>query len=121
MNKLDRFCEAIMQYEGWKPGSRSFRNSNPGNLRDSPFKLGMDGGMCTFKTFADGWNALVFDVKCKATGRTRTSLSGDSTMRDFFDIYAPKIDNNEPNKYCLYVCDRVGVSPDDKLKSLMED
>lgn len=30
MTKIEKFCEAVKEHEGWFPGSRSQRNNNPG-------------------------------------------------------------------------------------------
>ena len=73
MRKLDRFCEAIMAFEGWNPGSRSYRNCNPGNLRGSFIQHLMDSnGYCIFETFANGWLALISDVTAKCSNRSVT-------------------------------------------------
>jgi len=56
-SKLDLFCEAIKEHEGWYPGSRSYRNKNPGNIKYIGQKraVGQDsGGFCIFETYTDG-------------------------------------------------------------------
>jgi hypothetical protein len=106
MNRLDRFCEAIMAYEGWRPGSRSYRNCNPGNLRWSPLAVGTDEGYAVFATFADGWAALVRDVTIKASGQSKTGLLPSATLAEFFRVYAPTLDANHPEDYARYVIAR---------------
>ena len=121
MRKIDRMAESIMEFEGWKPGSRSYRHSNPGNLRKSKFECDNRDGYAVFETFSDGWAGLIYDISCKATGRTSTSLTAHSTVREFFDVYAPSGDSNHPAEYCKFVCDRAGISAGDELWTLLED
>lgn len=120
MNRIDRFCEAIMAFEGWRPGSRSYRNCNPGNLRWSPLAVADDGGYCVFATFADGWAALVRDVTLKASGKSRSGVTPSSTLPEFFRIYAPAADNNYPDKYALFVRNRARLPEGCTLADLLE-
>lgn len=106
MNRLDRFCEAIMAFEGWRPGSCSYRHSNPGNLRWSPLMIGNADGYARFASFADGWNALVRDVTIKASGKSKSGLKPESSIVDFFRVYAPAADSNHPETYARFVVQR---------------
>lgn len=120
MNKLDRFCEAIMSFEGWAVGSRAYRQSNPGNLRRSVIQTDTQGGYAVFDTFAHGWAALIADVTSKCSGRTATKLTPQSTIKEFFEVYAPSSDNNHPLVYAKYVANRANLSIDDTIGSLLE-
>lgn len=127
MLKLDRLAMAIAEQEGWKApnpaekyqGSRSYRNSNPGNLRSSPFQVGTDGGFAVFNTAMDGWAALKWDLKQKAIGNTRTGLNGDSTIKELIFKWAPVDDQNDPQSYLNNVCKMTGFTPETKLKELI--
>jgi hypothetical protein len=119
MNKLDRFCEAIMAFEGWEPGSRSYRNCNPGNLRRSVIQAGTAGGYALLDRFAHGWGALVADVSSKCSGRTATTLTPASTILEFFRVYAPSSDNNHPETYAKFVAARAGLDINTQIGSLM--
>lgn len=110
-----------MVFEGWAPGSRSYRNNNPGNLRRSIMQSGTSGGYATFERFSHGWAALVSDVTSKCQGRTVTSLTPQSTIREFFEVYAPAADSNHPLRYATFVCNRANLSLEDTLASLLED
>lgn len=122
MNSIDKLCEAIMKYEGLHPGSVAYRNSNPGNLRASPMAAGKDSrGYCIFNTFAEGWNALVWDISRKCQGFTRTGLGPTSTVAELFKVYAPAEDSNDPDSYCQYVCNRAGFEPDTTLGEIYAD
>ena len=120
MNTLEKFASLIKKYEGWYPFSRSWRNKNPGNLRWSPFQAGQRGGFSYFKTYEDGWKALLYDIKCKWTGKTRTGLGPNSTILDFFKVYAPSRDSNNPLRYAQFVAKGLGVSIYTRLGELLE-
>ena len=107
--------------EGWTPGSRSWRNNNPGNLRWSKFQKGQRDGFAYFESFAAGWLALWFDLFCKCQGKTSTGLTGESNLFQLFDKWAPASDGNDPTKYALTVAVRLGVSPFEKLKWFIAD
>ena len=119
MNKLDRFCEAIMHFEGWFPGSRSYRNCNPGNLRYSRYQERQQDGYAVFRNFEEGWKGLRWDVEAKAMGRTSTHLTGDSTIEEFFRVYAPADDDNKPLLYAKNVIARAGLPKTAKLRDVM--
>lgn len=136
MNRLDAFCDAIREFEGWFPGSTSYRNNNPGNLRRSPLAIGIDiRGYAIFKTFADGWNALVRDVTIKATGRSKAwhdadgdkvldpgeEITPEDSLFEFFAVYAPSADGNYPRKYALFVAKRCGLTAETPIKELMKE
>ncbi len=61
-DKINTFCSAIKEHEGYYTGSRSFRNKNPGNLRyiQQMGTIGRDAnGFAIFQTYQKGWDALV--------------------------------------------------------------
>jgi hypothetical protein len=101
---LEALCDAIQHHEGWYPGSRSYRNRNPGNLRGSPYTANKDPeGYDVFPDLITGYQALQFDVRCKVTGHSEHEVGPSSTLDQLFDIYAPRADHNDPNAYALAV------------------
>ena len=115
MKLLEALADSIMRFEGWLPpgmdprspqGSRSWRNRNPGNLRPVTM-LGVqavsvdDANYRVFDSLAQGWIALLNDISAKLEGSH--GLTDNSTLRNFFDIYAPSNDDNDPNKYARQV------------------
>src|SRR5580698_9753458 len=105
---LEALADCIMQFEGWKTpsnpffkdGSTSWRNRNPGNLRESIIAHTKDErNYCVFATLASGWNALVYDLNVKITGQSSHGLTKQSTLHDLISIYAPALDNNNPTQY----------------------
>lgn len=102
----EAIADAIMQYEGWKPGSRSNRNRNPGNLRRSDESQIVDkDGYRVFGTLADGYRALVADVAAKLYDGERHGLSARSTLLALFYVYAPASDDNHPPNYARFVAE----------------
>jgi hypothetical protein len=103
MNAYDATAMAIFMFEGGNehsPTSRNVRNNNPGNLRAYLSSQQVDsGGYRTFYSFADGWMALLGDIRAKVT----VHLQAGATMLDFFNIYAPGADHNDPNGYAQFV------------------
>jgi hypothetical protein len=124
MKLLEALADSIWRFEGWIPpgvdpkfpqGSRSWRNRNPGNLRPAfplqpvPGQIGKslqpvsvdDRNYRIFDSLAQGWIALLNDISAKLEGSH--GLTDNSTLRNFFDIYAPSDDDNDPNKYARQV------------------
>jgi len=114
MKLLEALADSIWRFEGWIPpgvdpkspnGSRSWRNRNPGNLRPVPMpgvKTPVDdANYRVFDSLAQGWIALLNDISAKLEGSH--GLTDNSTLRNFFDIYAPSNDDNDPNKYARQV------------------
>jgi hypothetical protein len=113
MNRIETLAWAILLYEGYTPGSRSWRNSNPGNLK-MPGTAGLRDkeGFATFQTFIDGWEALVYDLFRKYNGRNTHGLNQDSTLLQMLDIFAPKADGNETEKYSAHIANIFALAGD---------
>jgi hypothetical protein len=126
--KLKKLAEAMAEFEGWLPesgaggspgpGSVSYRNHNPGNLRRSPFALGQRDGFAYFLDDNVGFFALVWDLWAKANSKTSTTVTGESTIKDLIYIWTT---DPEPikEKYIQYIEKRTGLSRDMKLKKLI--
>lgn len=100
MLPLEAVADAIMHQEGWAPGSLANRNRNPGNLRDSPFKIGEDpAGFAVFVDFPTGYHALLHLLELYFSGQNRYGIGPQSTLLEFFSVYAPSADHNAPLKY----------------------
>lgn len=104
--------------EGWYPGSRSYRNNNPGNLRRSKFQLGVKDGYSYFDSYEDGFNALMYDLRQKCTGNTRWELGPESTLLEFAKVWAPTFDGNKPERYAQVVSSHIGLTPASTLKDI---
>jgi hypothetical protein len=113
---ISKMANAIKEFEGWVPGSRSYRNNNPGNLKYAGQKgaTGQDEtGHAIFDTYQSGWNALMNQLKLAFSG---TSLFYNPAMSlyEFFGKYA----EGNSVQYAQYVAGKLGVSPDSKLSQL---
>lgn len=125
--KIERLILAMAEHEGWKPvgdpkypnGTRSYRNHNPGNLRNSPFADRIVDGYAVFGSDAMGWFAFQWDITQKAKGNTSTGLGPNSTLRDLIRVWAPASDNNNTNAYLADVVAMTGFNPTLTLKELL--
>lgn len=112
MNRfLFDLAKAHQMHEGWYPGSKSYRNNNPGNLRHPLF-----GYFLSFATYDGGFAALEMDLKAKIFGTAGTVqrlLAGTKktyaqlVMQDYVAIYAPFSDGNNPLAYADALCARL--------------
>lgn len=106
-------CEAIKEYEGWFPGSRSFRNNNPGNCKYSSVgylpKYGVvrkdEKNFAIFQDYETGWLYLQNLIKGKIEKHPEWSLV------TFFKEYAPAVDDNDPVRYASWVAQKLSVNP----------
>lgn len=110
-SKLEALCLAIRDYEG-KPGDLNYRNNNPGNIR------GVDGKFLKFKTMEEGFDYLKKYVKRAATGEHKAYKKG-CTIEEFFKVYAPTGDNNNPDAYAKWVAKRIGETVDKRVVDII--
>lgn len=118
----------MQEFEGWhagptimNPGQRAsltWRNHNPGALRTSPFALGQRDGFAFFNDDDTGFFAMVWDLWMKSNGRTRTGLTGESTLRDLIRVYVAEPEPVVTN-YVNFIQSRTGISPNTLLKNLI--
>jgi hypothetical protein len=102
MTPLEALADAVMMFEGWHRDSRSWRNRNPGNLRPLNSTVPHDNeNYRIFVSLAQGFQALLDDLAAKFDGSH--NLTGQSTMLDLLNVYAPAGDHNSPSTYCLFV------------------
>lgn len=111
VSKLDELCLAIRDYEG-KPGDLNYRNNNPGNVR------GRNGKFLKFTTMEEGMNYLKDYVRRAATGEHRAYKKG-CTLLQFFKVYAPSNDNNNPDAYAKHIAKRLGVTVDTRVVDII--
>lgn len=120
---------AIAQYEGWSPDNLktaeineetiAFRYNNPGNLRSSPFMVGVKNGFAYFYNEEVGKMALIWDLFQKCQGKTVTGLKPSSTIADLIKVYAPPSENNT-EVYIQYIETRTGFKRTMRLQELLE-
>jgi hypothetical protein len=119
--KLDAFCKAIQTHEGFfapgenkqhPNGTLSWRNNNPGNIKYGPFAkscgaTGSNSSFAVFPSYEVGFEALKTLVRNAATGKS-SIYRPDMTVAQFFAVYAPSADNNDPQSYAAAVGKRIG-------------
>lgn len=116
---------AMATMEGfYKPGSRAFRNNNPGNLVYGPYthnSIGSDGRFAKFKTQADGFNEfkrwLSVSAKFENKGTPEEKLVGGylgATIRQVIFRWTPQSENDSEN-YLKVVCNLADLDPNDIL------
>lgn len=121
MNKsrLDDFCLAIRDYEG-QPGDLNYRNNNPGNCRCS--KIGYRdiygdvkcvNRFAVFPTYEQGYLYLKNFVSSKINANPKWT-----TLDYISKVHAPAEDNNNPKKYAEYICKRLDIPMNTKLKDI---
>lgn len=134
MTLLDRFCAAIKTREGYfapgensryPTGTISWKNKNPGNLRynpKAPLRLAIGGdrtGYAIFKTYEDGWTTLRRMVSNAASGLSKV-YHPDMTILQFFQVYAPGTDNNDPQSYAEEVAFKIAKDTSFKISGLLD-
>ena len=107
MDGLQATADAIMAFEGWKLGSRSYVNRNPGNLR-LVGRTADDKGYTIFPDLPTGYAALLRELQSKFSGANSHGIGPSSTVLALFNIYAPPSDDNPTNAYAQFVADWVG-------------
>src|SRR5271154_4464845 len=94
LGDLQSVAATIQQIEGWAPGTRSYRNNNPGNLMyvGQAGAIGQDAqGFAIFPDYQTGLTALDNQITLDA--------SRGQTISQFTNIYAPSSDGNNPTSY----------------------
>jgi hypothetical protein len=119
---LEDIGQAILQYEGGKPGNRNVKNNNPGNLKSASGMTGTAGGFATFGDEGDGWDALYSWIKRHAADHP------DWNFYDLFGYYlrgsttAKAVDKQgDSNAYAEYVANYAGLDPTQSVESALED
>jgi hypothetical protein len=109
--KIEEWALAIQEFEGYTPGSRSFRNKNPGNLRNK------NGTFKVYATYNEGLADLIDYLTRACTGKHH-AYKPEMTIRQFISVYAPDgpkvIDN-----YTNFICKKLLITPETLIKTLV--
>lgn len=108
---VEAWAAAIKKHEGYFPGSRSYRNNNPGNLRVTGDKGRDKDGFGIFSSYELGWQALKADLRAKL--RKYPSM----TVAQIMERYAPSVENDS-KRYAQVVASALGVSTETTLADL---
>lgn len=104
--------QAIANMEGfYAAGTPLARvNNNPGNIRFWATRYPTNRGYTVFGSVAEGWAALEKLVDDYTDGRYHGGRP--PTLRQWFAVYAPAADSNDPAHYAQYVASRTGIPID---------
>lgn len=100
MSFLHDLALAHQTHEGWFPGSMSYRNNNPGNLR------GKDGAFQIFPSYQAGFTALQNDLQAKIEGRAPSVLTTTGVValgKDMTQSSQPVVQSDRRVKPALIV------------------
>lgn len=129
---IEALADCIMRFEGWFPpnnivGSNSWRNRNPGNLRPTDSSQPHDDrNYRVFDSLADGWQHLLDDLEAKILHGSHGITEENSSLHDLFNIYAPSLDQNDPQNYSRMVAKWLTkiygntITADTKLEDIMK-
>lgn len=84
MNKLEALADAIAGLNDWtNPESDAYRLRNPGLLRSFTLRHAADdNGWRIFPRLVDGYQALIYDLREKCSGQSRSKLKPTQTIAD---------------------------------------
>ncbi len=117
MSVWDQIAGLIQKQEGYYPGSRSWRNSNPGNLRPNGMmfagQTGVDpDGFAIFSNYQAGYNALITDLQ------THFNRNPGQTLADFIRSYASSSPADQQASYIAALASGLGISADTPLSQI---
>ena len=110
---ISEWASAIQSFEGWFPGSRSWRNNNPGNLMyaGQPGATEGDGGFAVFDSVQDGFNALVRQLQVYVTRHPEYTLQQQMALYLGGDPLNPNTaPGGDPIAYATYIAGRIGAT-----------
>lgn len=104
---LEDWGKAIEAYEN----TAKWRN-NPGAIK------GLDGKFLTFKTYREGFEYLLDYLNRAATNKHK-AYNSEMDLYEFFSVYAPVEDRNNPTAYAEWVAKKLEVKVEIKIKELI--
>lgn len=127
--KVDSWCESIQNMEGYFPpgtnsqypkGTPSWKNNNPGNLEFAHQKNAIaNGRFAQFATYQDGYNALK-NMLIRACTDQISAYRSTMNLLEFYEVYSPWSDGNDPVEYSQKVAKDLGVNWETtKIKDLL--
>lgn len=89
LNRLEALADAISFYhKAQDPESPAYQNRNPGMLKAISLKHPRDeAGHRLFNAFIDGYQALLYDLRLKASGTSFAKLPPEATINDLMHSY----------------------------------
>lgn len=123
---LNKLCMAIQEYEGWEPGSRSFRNENPGNidfehqefavLETIPKGYNEKPVFACFDTYAHGYGAL-YDLWERICSGKVQEYTSSMTLETAMQVYNGEGQNSID--YAAFIATKLGVPVDTQISTFV--
>jgi len=123
MRRLEALADGIARYSGYyDPESEVYQARNPGSLKARSLgQAATPSGKRVFKSHIDGYQALIFDLAIKCSGRSNTALRPTSTLRELLLSYG------QPATAAIYVAKYLrralldhSINPDTPLEFFLE-
>jgi len=131
---LQKWAFAIQTHEGYfapgenkryPGGTRAWKNNNPGNIKFTAYTQKAfgalradDKGFAVFRDYQHGFVALCEFLRNCASNKLRM-YRGTMSLVDFFRVYAPSGDSNDPDHYARVVAKAIGVPASIKISELI--
>lgn len=116
---VENFALAIQSREGYigpckqyPRGTSSWRLNNPGNCK------GLDGNFLVFTSYEIGFAYLENYIRRVMAGK-HNAYPKNCTIAQYFLVYAPVADKNDPVSYAEDVAKKCGVSVDFLISNLI--
>jgi len=117
---VENFALAIQSREGYlgpckayPKGTPAWRNRNPGNCK------GIDGNFLVFSSYEIGFAYLENYIRRVMAGKHK-AYPKNPTIAQYFAVYAPSGDDNDPVSYANEVAGKLGVGVDFRLADLIK-
>lgn len=116
---VTNFALAIESREGSIPpspqypkGTPAWRNNNPGNCK------GIDGNFLVFSSYEIGFAYLENYIR-RVMANKHKAYPKDPTIAQYFAVYAPTEDANDPVSYAVEVAKKLEVTSSFLIKNLI--
>ncbi len=126
---ISKFAMAIQNHEGYFNGSRSYRNNSPANFKTggtlTPYMQKLGGialdkdNFVIFPTYQVGFTALCTFLTDACNNKLKR-YTGDMDLFQFFQMYAPSSDHNDPYLYAKSVAGYIGVAIETKISEFLK-
>ena len=124
MRKIEALADSIIAYNGSNdPMSPLYKGRNPGGLKAFAEKHSKDAaGNRTFKTWLDGYQALLFDLKVKCGGKSHNKrLTPESNLGALAtSLYMPESTGPYMAKFLKKALDDESITKDTAIGTFME-
>jgi hypothetical protein len=114
-----KLAMAIQVQEGWAPGTLSYRNNNPGNLRyvGQAGAMRGEGGFASYGSYSLGLAALIDQIQRNAVRGYDAAMRPVTTVEELIASWAPPSENDTA-AYVASVTRQTGFGAGDLLLSL---